>query len=260
MSLEIILKDASNLSSTKAIVLRPNTNKNITHWLFLWVQFIIKNSLCTVSSKKKINPPQNQEFWVNGRQENIFRLIFGYLWRWCTTESYLHINKAQYFHYSKSQIHKVTSKISHRHTKSDTNCFDCQQPTSPLSRTHLPCYRQTAPFSISTVRLTIIGPHLLFTVNWSWARCVTNTKPEPSHGVYNGAGIGNALPFQWSGEGLGGILTKSHACRSEQDAERGTGVGSWVLRCIWISAAPWPCSLLHKPVSSSLPCYLKGPK
>lgn len=134
MSLEIILKDASNLSSTKAIVLGPNTNKNITHWLFLWVQFIIKISLCTVSSKK-INPPQNQEFWVNGRQENIFRLISGYIRRWCTTESYLHINKAQHFHYSKIKFIKSLcfSKISHRHTKSDTNCFDCGNPPALYS-------------------------------------------------------------------------------------------------------------------------------
>lgn len=78
MSLEIILKAAWKLSSTKTIVLGPTTKKNITHLIFLQFQFFIKNSLHTIFSKK-INLPQNQnqEFWANGRQKGIFSLIFG---------------------------------------------------------------------------------------------------------------------------------------------------------------------------------------
>lgn len=58
MSLEIILKTTWKSSSTKAIVLESNQDKNITHLTFLQVQFLIK--ILYVQFFKKNLPPQNQ--------------------------------------------------------------------------------------------------------------------------------------------------------------------------------------------------------
>lgn len=107
------------------------------------------------------------------------------------------------------------------------------------------------------MKLTIIVPHLLGTVNWSSSRRVTTTKQEPSQGVHPGAGTGNALPSRRCCEGQGNTHQMPHlpqSRRSQSVIKEQRGVEVWVSECWDIpeSAASLPCSLLCKPVNSFL--------